>query len=129
MTDAILEEILEEIAVEEPICIDCKEPMATVRQWRAASIAERNELRDEGLKAPGTEELCGVCRDIKSGRRNTPEQREAKKLARKTALFEPIRQARASGATTSREIADIVGIKISSVPRIIRRAEEMGVTL
>ena len=78
MIDTVLEEILEEIAEVDPVCSTCGGTMATVRQWRNASLEERQELLEDGILQPSPGGACHECHkaDIKERfAQRTPEQR------------------------------------------------------
>jgi predicted Fe-S protein YdhL (DUF1289 family) len=52
VTDAVLDEVLEEIEIRDPICRGCGRPMPTRQQWNNADEAERLDLLEDGYVSP-----------------------------------------------------------------------------
>lgn len=129
MTDAVLEEILDEIGEEDPQCTKCETPMVTGNHWRRASAAERAELVDDGYVRVGGRGYCAPCY-----RHLTPDEiakaprmasRRAPSKATPAIIRELVRTLEAGGSTQS--VADKYGLKLSTLDGTYRRALRKGI--
>lgn len=129
MTDAVLEEILDEIAEVDPKCVKCDAPMVKNHHWRHAGEAERQELLDEGYRPPAARGHCQPCY-----RRLTPEERAAapsgkpgtgKRSSIPDSAVRDLVRAMANGETIV-AFARRRGLKHSTLDGAYRRAKRNG---
>lgn len=130
MTDAVLEEILEELEETDPQCLKCETPMVTNRHWRRASAAERAELIEDGYVRPGARGYCRPCY-----RTLTPEQlAEALPLTRtvpkagkvSSAVLREVARTLGAGGTMQ-SVATKYGLTHSTLDAAYRRGQRKGI--
>lgn len=115
MTDAVLDEVLAELDVDDPTCEECGRPMPTRGQWDRADDAERADLLEDGYVSP-VWHGCGM----------TPQQRQqAPRIERNrqaTAAFWEAYGAHYAEHATMADLARAIGYHPTHVTRKVRNA-------
>lgn len=126
MPDALLDEILEEIELDEPECARCGRAMVTERHWQRAGQEERWELWLDGYESygrgPGPKlGYCNPC-SFKSGPLEDGELtlRDARRFRVLT-----YKELRDQGLTMG-EIAPRLGITYDGLRRNVKNWKERG---
>lgn len=125
MTDAVLDEVLAELEIEDPTCKQCGRPMPTRWQWDRADDAERADLLEDGYVSPrghGCRELAvKMKRSDRISRQEYREQGLAETRRRESVFWARYGEVYRPGMT-SPQIAAAMGVGDTTVQKRVTRA-------